>query len=96
MKINVQKIARHRNGVGGESFHVVLFEFEDDYNHLRNMVGVVFTQMAHVAVLDVNALAEDQDIETFGDNCWRGDQFERPLRGAIERWELEIQEEKAS
>lgn len=90
MTITALDIARHRNGVSGEPFYVVLFEEGG-----RNMLGIVFDGSVpadegdepnepcdpRVAVLDRDLLA--QGIIGMGDNSWRGDQFEPALVAAI-------------
>ncbi len=69
----------HRNGICGAPFHVILFE--DKGEEASRKVGIVFDSAYHVAVLDVDKLA-DGNI-TFGHNSWRGDVFELELRAAI-------------
>jgi hypothetical protein len=76
MKLAIKAIARHRNGVDGAPFYVVLFDDADGCK-----VGIVFDQEAHCAILDVAKLAAG-DI-AFGSNSWRGDQFEPHLRTAV-------------
>lgn len=83
VKIQVNEIASHRNGICGAPFHVVLFTFDHDGKTL-NMVGVVFDAPGHVAVFDNNKLAED--VIAFTLNSWRGDNFEAPLRAAIQEF----------
>lgn len=74
--------ASHRNGTSGAPFHVVLFEDIGDEGSRK--VGIVFDSPSHVAVLDVDLLAEG--IITFGQNSWRGDVFEPELRQHIDHW----------
>lgn len=69
----------HRNGICGAPFHVILFE--DKGEEASRKLGIVFDAPYHVAVLDVDKLA-DGNI-TFGVNSWRGDVFELELRAAI-------------
>ena len=78
MNVKIKEIAKHRNGVGGAPFYVVLFS-DDEAG--KNMMGIVFDEKNHVAVLDVDMLA-DGNI-AFGDNSWRGDRYEPYLREAI-------------
>ena len=95
-RVEVKQIARHRNGVGGEPFHVVLFLDKDQPatpglggKNRDLFVGIVFEQRGEggavnsgrVAVLNVGRLI-DGDI-AFGSNSWRGDQYEDVLRRAI-------------
>lgn len=52
------------------------------------MLGIVFDERAHVAVLDIAKLADPEVGVAFGDssegNSWRGDRFEDELREAIQ------------
>lgn len=93
IKINVKEIAYHRNGIGGEPFHVVLFTMRDTDSEttapdskpiIHNMMAVVFEQPYQVSVFDHDKLK--QDIIGFGYNSWRGEVYERQLRQAIARW----------
>lgn len=80
MKLTLESIAFHRNGICGAPFHVVLFRDEES-----RKLAIVFDQEFHVAVLDMGKLAAG-DI-AFGSNSWRGDQFEPALRDAIKTFE---------
>ena len=79
--IRVKEIARHRNGSSGEAFYAVLFRNGND-----SMIGVVFDAPGHVAVFDLMLLL-DGDI-AFGSNSFRAEEYEKPLRKAIEQWEM--------
>ena len=88
MKIKVTKISRHRNGVAGEPFNVVLFNWRDGRT-TRKMVATLFGGLSAgtktnglCAVLDTNQTAID-NIEFANGNSWRGDDFEPELRAAI-------------
>jgi len=83
--ISITSIARHRNGVSGDGFHVVLFDYVMAGVSLP-MVGAVFAEPGHVAILCVDALVE-KDIAFAGGNSWRGDFFEPDLRNAIAQYE---------
>jgi hypothetical protein len=80
MKLKIIHTAHHRNGVHGASFDLVLFE--DRGLERSRKVGILFEQPHHCAVLDVDKLAQG-DI-AFGSNSWRGDEYERDLRNAID------------
>jgi hypothetical protein len=80
MKTNIISIARHRNGICGAPFHVVLFEDNPGPEGSRK-VGIVFDEPHHCAVLDIAKLAAG-DI-AFMSNSWRGDVYEPHLRNAI-------------
>ena len=83
-KIKVIKIAHHRNGATGEPFYVVLFRHKFSKNDPIK-VAVVFKADYHIAVLDTALL--DKGVIEFGENSWRGDQYEDALRKAITEWE---------
>jgi hypothetical protein len=80
MRIKTFTIARHRNGVAGQPFAVILFK-EHGQGGSRK-VGIVFDEPGYCAVLDIGLLAAG-DI-AFGSNSWRGDDYEPLLRQAIE------------
>ncbi len=79
----VQAIEYHRNGISGEGFHIV--KFTDTEN--GEMLGIVFpldkgeTWNGRVAIFQQDLLA--QGNVTFGQNSWRGDNYEGELRAAI-------------
>lgn len=86
LKIDVQHIAYHRNGIGGAPFNVVTFDHAEDDGtgtmKLQRMVGIVFPgQDCRVAILNIDLLAAG-DI-AFGSNSYRGDHFEAALKSAI-------------
>lgn len=78
MKITLQQVARHRNGVSGAPFHVTLFRDEAG----RLMLGIVFDEPTYVAVLDLQEVAAGNIA--FGSNSWRGDHYETGLREAVQ------------
>ena len=73
---NIVNLARHRNGICGAPFYVVLFNESESYK-----LGIVFDLSYHVAILDVGRLTCGNI--TFGENSYRGDLYEAPLRAAI-------------
>jgi len=77
MKLHIENIQHHRNGVCGAPFHVLIFRDPDE----GRMVGIVFEQEYHVAVFNLDKLAVGNIA--FGVNSWRGDHYERSLRNAI-------------
>lgn len=79
MKLKMIAIARHRNGVLGTPFEVVLFK-ESGRGGSRK-AAILFEDEGSCAVLDVTKLAAG-DI-AFGSNSWRGDDYEPDLRNAI-------------
>lgn len=84
VKIKVSQVAYHRNGVSGAGFHVVSFvDLTWGTKNATNMIATVFGQGGHVAVLDVDGLAD----VSFGVNSHRGDIYEGVLRHAIADFE---------
>lgn len=81
MKLRIENIQRHRNGVSGAPFHVLLFRDPVE----GRMLGIVFEQKYHVAVFNLDKLALGNIA--FGVNSWRGDHYEPHLRNAIARCE---------
>lgn len=77
MRLTVEQIERHRNGISGAPFDVILFRDADE----GRMLGIVFDAGYHVAVLNLDRLAQG-DI-AFGSNSWRGDRYEPALRRLI-------------
>lgn len=80
MKLRIQEIACHRNGVAGIGFYAVCFQDGKDH-----MLATVFPERGAVAVLCLD-LIPTKGV-AFGENSWRGDQYEDSLRAAIDRWE---------
>jgi hypothetical protein len=76
MKLKIIDIDRHRNGISGAPFDVVLFE--DEGQNGSRKVAIVFEALHLCAVLDVAKLARG-DI-AFRSNSWRGDCYEPTLR----------------
>lgn len=60
----------HRNGISGEGFHVVRFNWNDPEEPCKNMIATVFGDEKYIAVLCLDDLSK----------CWRGDYFEASLR----------------
>lgn len=55
----------------------------DIMNAARRMVGIVFDEPGHCAILAVEPLSSPDVGAAFGLNSWRGDCFEEELRDAI-------------
>ena len=77
MKLEIENVQHHRNGVCGAPFHVMVFRDPDE----GHMVGIVFDAADHVAVFNLDKLALGNI--NFGENSWRGDRYEPHLRKAI-------------
>lgn len=83
--IEIDSIAHHRNGIAGAPFHAVAFRHDPDGRGERRFVATVFRETGCVAMLDTDLAAKGE--VSFGENSWRGDQFEPLLRNAIRNWE---------
>jgi hypothetical protein len=79
MIITIQSIARHRNGISGAPFYVVLFNDDESLENYK--LGIVFDSPGHVAILAFGRLVLSNIA--FGSNSYRGDVYEPPLRAAI-------------
>jgi hypothetical protein len=81
MKLTLEQIEYHRNGICGAPFHVMIFQDSEE----GRMLSIVFEQAYHVAVFNLDKLA--LGIITFGVNAWRGDRYEPQLRQLIQEVE---------
>lgn len=91
VKIKIEQVEYHRNGVGGEGFYAITFEDEEN----GRMVATVFPEYqfgpdgeelpvkgcGRTAVYSIPGLVES-GVE-FGVNSWRGDVYETALIDAI-------------
>jgi hypothetical protein len=85
VNITLEKCDYHRNGIGGNGFHVALFTYKDD-GRARKMLAVLFDDPNSVAVFDRELLAQGiiGMFEGSG-NAFRGaDYFGPHLRPLIE------------
>lgn len=78
MKVRVLAAAHHRNGVCGEPFDVAIV---DDGESKK--VVILFGEKNTCAVLDIKMLAEGNI--RFGENSWRGDQYDEAVRTKVRR-----------
>jgi hypothetical protein len=76
IRITIEEIAYHRNGVSGEGFHVVTFREERE-----PMVAVVFEGAGQVAVFNRERLGAGEI--TVGRKRYRGAVYEPALRKTI-------------
>lgn len=81
--LKIKSVDRHRNGVHGATFDIILFDERD--GGLSHKVAIVFDNPNHVAVLDVDLLCAG-NIKR-GENSWRGDDYEPFLRKELDRRE---------
>ncbi len=85
MKLRIEQIQHHRNGISGAPFHVLIFHDPE----VGRMLGIVFEQPFHVAVFHLDKLARGNIA--FGVNSWRGDCYEPHLRNMLARLDAEAQ-----
>jgi len=64
----------HRNGISGEGFYVVHFNWNQPEEICKNMIATVFLNEKYIAVLCLDDLSKR----------WRGDYFEASLREYLE------------
>ena len=83
-EVKIRTIAYHRNGVCGNGFHVVLFDYKQGRHWLR-MCATVFEELGSIAVLDLN-LTNKGNVAFANGNSWRGDHYEPVIRKAIAEW----------
>lgn len=81
MKITLEQVHRHRNGICGSPFDVIVFRDLDE----GRMLAIVFDTEHDVAVFNLDKLLRG-DI-AFGSNSWRGDHYEPRLRKALADWQ---------
>jgi len=90
MKLRIENIQHHRNGISGAPFHALIFRDPDE----GRMLGIVFQPEHHVAVFNLDKLALGNIA--FGVNSWRGDHYEPHLRQAIAERERTLDAESPS
>ncbi len=85
-EIEILEYSHHRNGVGGEGFWAILFNYHDPDDGKMLMIASLFEKSGYCAVYNVGEL-QNQNIKMAGGNSWRGDDFESILRPAIKKLE---------
>jgi hypothetical protein len=78
--LGVVSVVYHRNGVGGQGFHVVKF-VEPEYGTL---LGVVFPKDTDDSVGAVMCSVIDP---TDAERCFRGDHYSEWLRAEVAKWQ---------
>ena len=63
----------HRNGISGEGFYVVHFNWNDPEDSCKNMIATIFDDEKYIAILCLDDISQK----------WRGDYFEDMLREYI-------------
>ena len=71
-------VAHHRNGVCGAPFDVAIV-----HDGETKKVVILFEEKYVCAVLDIDMLS--QDNIRFGENSWRGDQYDGAFREKVKR-----------
>ena len=88
VEVKVEEVDYHRNGIGGEGFHIVKFQSRDEGDEeFQDMVGIVFEEAMTTAVFNRRLLGEGEI--RFMHNSFRGDVFDPHLRAAIEQKSVE-------
>ena len=87
MKLDIQEIAWHRNGISGLGFYTIRFRWNpEESTEMENFLAIVFDEPGACAVIGLDRIAT-QGVAFAGGNSWRGDHFEGELRKAIENQE---------
>lgn len=82
--LTITHVDRHRNGVGGNPFRVIHFTDKRE----GNMIAIWFyDQTMSIAVFDFDLLKAGET--RFMHNSWRGDNYARPLKSLLDKWEDE-------
>ncbi len=89
MKLRIENIQHHRNGISGAPFQVLIFRDPE----AGRMLGIVFDERRHVAVFNLDMLALGNIA--FGENSFRGDQYEPHLRTCIDEHERTLDAESS-
>jgi hypothetical protein len=86
VKLKVQSVSWHRNGIGGVGFYAVIFTDPEQQGSEEkgNMVASLFDEPGYCAVYNL-PLLEKGDV-AFGSNSYRGDVYEEQLRPLVEKW----------
>ncbi len=85
-KVEIERVAYHRNGIAGNGFHVILFRQLDN----TPMMGVLFEEAGNIAVFN-RELAGQGNVDFYA-NSWRGDEFEQALRTAVAEYRRAVLE----
>jgi hypothetical protein len=96
--LRVIKHEYHRNGISGNGFHVVIFDWTEPNDAQKNMCAFLFEETGSIAVTQIDMLKE-HNIEFACGNSWRGDHFEGAIREFIKAeedkyWKDKIKESK--
>lgn len=75
--ISVTDVKYHRNGVAGNGFYVISFDWPYEDGKGLKFIGIVFPRRGDVAVISPEQL----------DQRWRGDNFEAELRECVKQYE---------
>ena len=89
MTIDVLDITRHRNGISGEPFSLVIFSASPEGKELK-FSAVVFDDPGYCAVVCLDMAPFDSSDNSSDHNFWRGDWFEPELREAIKKFESNL------
>lgn len=93
MNLQIQEITRHRNGVCGNPFYVVLFTLDTKEIGLDNgkeekFLATLFDDPGSCAVIGLDRI-ETMGVSFAEGNSWRGDHFEDQLRKIIANGSLQ-------
>lgn len=87
-ELNVKDIDYHRNGISGQGFHVVVFDYKDEEGKTEEMVGITFVKDDKYTAILRRSDVNNGTIRMHRDGAaFRGDHFHDALWKAIEKWE---------
>lgn len=81
LEVLIEQIEYHRNGIGGEGFHAVLFYHAEEAGKLERFLATVFEEPGCLSVICLDRIPK-VGVKWI-ENSWRGDRFEQSLREAI-------------
>ena len=88
------EVARHRNGVAGEPFWAVLFNWTSEEGSTERLLAILHDQPGYCSVIGLDRIASGG--VQFGHNSWRGDHFETRLRQEIGKYESKFLEQRCN
>lgn len=91
--LKVIKHDYHRNGISGNGFHVVIFDWNEPNHTQKNMCAFIFEETGSIAVTQIDML-KDHNIEFACGNSWRGDHFEAAIRKFLKKEENKYWKDK--
>ena len=84
MKLKIQEVSFHRNGICGHGFCAVRFRWTpDNAKDEESFLAFLFDEPGQCAVIGLDRI-ETMGVAFAQGNSWRGDHFEADLRKAVD------------